>query len=286
VNSGFGAIFRPLNIRLCFKDYNSTHPRFGLRMRKPRVLIERWVTFQAVSPAGWAPVQEAGPMSVTNPSSRARAVDQSRRLVLGGCLGLLILFQTCAGLFALWYSHKSADDNRRELSAIADTLNSARSARDSFGVQVQEWKNIILRGFEPALSARHRANFQKEAADVQADLGRVSNAEASIAARISAIRSAHAALLELYNESLRTADLTTLAGQRALDAAVRGGDRALQVQFDELAAALTEAHRAEATRAALAADSRFSTMRLLLLICGGLGLFATCLVLVMLLRQR
>ena len=225
-------------------------------------------------------------MSVKSPSSSARASDQSRRLVLGGSLGLLILFQTCAGLFALWYSHKSAADNRNELSDISETLNLARSARYSFGTQVQEWKNILLRDFDPALSARHRANFQKEATEVQDDLRRALSAQAFANERFSAIRSAHSALLELYNESLRTADLTTLAGQRALDTAVRGGDRALQVQFDELAAALAEAHRAEATRAALAADIQFSMMRQLLFICGGLGLLATGLVLMMLFRQR
>ena len=280
------AIFTLPKIRLHFEDYSCTHPRSGLRMRMPHVLFSRKISIQGDCPVGWDPVQEANSMSVAKTLSRARALDQSRRLVLGGFLGLLILFQAFSGLFAIWYSHESAAKNRKELSEITHTLNIIRSARDGFGVQIQEWKNIIIRGFDPALHARHHDNFQKEASDVQSDLGLLHGANDAIIGRISTIRSAHAGLTDLYVESLRTADLTTLAGQRALDAAVRGRDRALQVLFDELATALAEAHRAEVTRAALAEDDLFSTMRLLLFVCGGLGLFATSLVLLMLLRHR
>ena len=40
------------------------------------------------------------------------ALARRRRLILGGLIGLLILFQAAAGLFALWHSHASCKPRR------------------------------------------------------------------------------------------------------------------------------------------------------------------------------
>ena len=65
-------------------------------------------------------------------------MEQNRRVMLGGIVGLLMLLQAGAGLFALWYSHASAAQSRAQLGMIADALDTVRSAQASFGVQIQE----------------------------------------------------------------------------------------------------------------------------------------------------
>ncbi len=204
---------------------------------------------------------------------------------LGGLVGLLILTQAGAGLFALWYSHAAESESRARLSALAASLDAMRNTQASFGVQVQEWKNILLRDRDPTLSPRHRAGFEAAAGQVQTELGRASRTHDLAAGRTPAIQGAHAALLERYGQVIANADLTTLAGQAAADVAIRGADRALQVQFDELADALVEAHRSEATQAAAAADRRYGELRLILFICAGLGLLATVSLLAIALRR-
>lgn len=204
---------------------------------------------------------------------------------LGGLVGLLMLIQAGAGLFALWYSHAADTESRARLSALAASLDAMRNTQASFGVQVQEWKNILLRDRDPTLSARHRASFEAAAGQVQAELGRASQTHDIAAGRAPAIQGAHAALLERYGQVIANADLTTLAGQASADVAIRGADRALQAKFDELADALAQAHRSEATQAAAAAEQLYGELRLLLFICAGLGLLATVSLLAIALRR-
>lgn len=224
-------------------------------------------------------------MSANDISMTARAADRHRRMKLGGLVGLLLLIQAGAGLFALWSSHAAEAESRARLSAIAASLDSVRAAQASFGVQVQEWKNILLRDRDPVLSARHRTAFQAAADAVQTQLARATQDPGLAAERAPAIRGLHAALLERYGAALRDADLSTLQGQGAADSGVRGADRALQVRLDELADALVEAHRAEAARAAQAAERRYGELRLVLFACAGLGLVLTLLLLALALRQ-
>jgi hypothetical protein len=215
----------------------------------------------------------------------ASAVDRNRRMKLGGLVGLLMLAQAAAGLFALWYSHAAEADSRARLGAIAAALDTVRGAQTSFGVQVQEWKNILLRDRDAALSQRHRLAFQSAADAVQARLARAAQEPGLAAERAPAIRGLHAALLERYDQVLRATDLTTLDGQGAADAAVRGADRALQIRLDELAEALAEAHRAEAAQAGSTAEALYGELRLVLFLCAGLGLVMTMLLLVLALRR-
>ena len=121
-------------------------------------------------------------MAANNVSTRVRAVEQNRRVMLGGIVGLLMLLQAGAGLFALWYSHASAAQSRAQLGMIADALDTVRSAQASFGVQVQEWKNILLRDRDPVLSRHHRASFQAAGTEVQTALGRRDTVNVKISA--------------------------------------------------------------------------------------------------------
>lgn len=224
-------------------------------------------------------------LSENDISMTARAVARNRRMKLGGLVGLLMLAQAAAGLFALWYSHAAEARSRERLGAIAASLDAVRGAQASFGVQVQEWKNILLRDRDPALSARHRMSFQAAGEAVQARLARAAQGPGLTAERAPPIRAMHATLLERYGTALRGADLATLDGQGIADAAVRGADRELQLRLDELADALAEAHRAEASNAEGAAEERYAEARLVLFICAGLGLAVTLLLLVLALRR-
>lgn len=210
------------------------------------------------------------------------ALARRRRLILGGLIGLLILFQSAAGLFALWHTHAAEAESRGRLSAIAGSLDEAGGARAAFALQVQEWKNILLRDIDPELSARHRAAFEAAGQAVRAALRQIS---AGPAQGVRHLMAAHEALLERYEEALRWADLSSLAGQSAADSAVRGGDRELQAELDRLSEGLARSHGREVAEAEAAAVARYAQARMLL-VSAAVATAVTLLLLLLALRRR
>jgi RNA binding exosome subunit len=149
------------------------------------------------------------------------------------------------------------------------------------------WKDEKMRLLKYALELRLEKDkdFQAAGTEVQTALGRAAQERGLATQGILAIRDAHTALLELYQQALRAADLATFEGQGRTDASLRGADRALQVQLDDLAHFLAQAYDRETEQETAAADSRYGELHLFLIICAGLGLFATGFLLVIELRR-
>ncbi|MCX7371415.1 MAG: hypothetical protein NTW56_03080 [Alphaproteobacteria bacterium] len=192
----------------------------------------------------------------------------TRARPLAALLILMILAQGAAGLFALWRNHAEQARSRAELAAIAAGLDAARMAQTAFHVQVQEWKNILLRGHDAAIRTRHEQAFQSRATAVDQALG-------VLGTRAEAARQRHGAVSRSYGEVLASADLVSGDGARAADARLRGLDRDLQTLLDSLSAAMAAEHAAALTAAALREAEDYAAMRTMLLITGGIGLLAS-----------
>ncbi|PZW49093.1 hypothetical protein C8P66_103119 [Humitalea rosea] len=202
-------------------------------------------------------------------------------LSLAGLVMLLMLASAGVGLFAL---DRSRDDHLQAvhgLAALTEQRDNARQIEVAFKVQVQEWKNILLRGYDPALRARYQAAFAERRADVAVGLAALAGTPE--AGRLAA---AHAVLGQAYDAALASADLTTAEGVRAADAAVRGADREVQEQLDGLAEALGEAHRDAAMAMEERLTDRYEETRHLLLVVTLAGLLATLILLGLLARRR
>lgn len=99
---------------------------------------------------------------------------------LGGLLLLLILANSLVGLAAVRYTKQAALQDLEMLEQIEQAQTLAQSALVHFKTQVQEWKNILLRGDEPDDLAKYRAAFEGEVEVVEETL-RALAAEASAA---------------------------------------------------------------------------------------------------------
>ncbi len=187
---------------------------------------------------------------------------------LAALLILVILLQGAAGLFALWRNHTEQARSRAELAAISMARDAARNAQSAFHVQVQEWKNILLRGQDAALRARHEQAFAERSAAVGTALG-------NLGARAEQALQRHAAVNRSYAEVLASAPLATGDDARAADARLRGVDRELQTMLDRLSDNITAEHGAALAAAALREAESYAAMRLMLFITGGIGLLAT-----------
>jgi hypothetical protein len=202
----------------------------------------------------------------------------NRSLLLAGLIMLVLLAQAGTGLFALWRADREHSQARLTLTGLTDVLDGARDAEVAFKVQVQEWKNILLRGHDPALRTRHETAFRAES-------GRVTEALRRAGPEGGVLLANHTAVNAAYDAALAGADLSAMEGARATDAQVRGVDRALQQALEQLAHRLEAQYRAANDEAAEAAIRSYLDLRNTLYISAAIGILAVLGLLVPLLRR-
>nr|WP_054903111.1 methyl-accepting chemotaxis protein [Pseudomonas sp. NBRC 111131] len=115
-----------------------------------------------------------------------------------------------------------------------------------FKIQVQEWKNVLLRGRQPAELDKYWQQFQAREQQVQQLLGQlIDSSDATLKAPLQQLRDSHRQLGVAYAQG-REAFLAAGGDPAAGDQAVKGVDRAASEQMS----VLVEQLRAEArTRA-------------------------------------
>ncbi len=112
--------------------------------------------------------------------------------------------------------------------AIKQVNNDAAAALVAFKQQVQEWKNILLRGNDPAKFDKHFAGFEKDEKAVQIKLKNVADLLPQLGLNNKAaedIMQKHAALGVQYREALKKFDKTDPKAGQEVDHAVTGIDR-------------------------------------------------------------
>ena len=110
-------------------------------------------------------------------------------------------------------------------------------AHARFKIQVQEWKNILLRGNDPAQFDKYLQQFSAEGELVQAALKKAGGEFATLgmdSSDVNALQAAHALLGQEYRQALLSFDQgDVLAGQK-VDKLVKGKDRAASEGMDKL----------------------------------------------------
>ncbi len=125
--------------------------------------------------------------------------------------------------------------NQAEIDRLSSMADDARAAQVSFKTEVQEWKNVLLRGHDPADYATYRDALKARQAEVDEDLARLDGEAAEIgfeSAVLSGLGAAHDALAEAYDSALAHFDADDPLSNRTVDAAVRGQDRPINDGFD------------------------------------------------------
>jgi len=127
----------------------------------------------------------------------------------------------------------------RKTKAISDTADAARKAQVEFKIQVQEWKNILLRGQDRADFSKYSDGFAKSSAATRAALQNTQSlfAELKLSAALTdeAIRMQEE-LNGHYREALKRYDSSNPASAYIVDKLVKGMDRPLTNKIDEIVA--------------------------------------------------
>jgi methyl-accepting chemotaxis protein len=156
----------------------------------------------------------------------------------------LVLVMIVAGGWASTRMLDTTDTAYRRGLVLADTLNEARSAQVNFQRQVQEWKNVLLRGTNQKLYDLHWKQFQEREAEMDTGLGKLKPKLSAIGGlgdvvdQVEKIRQEHSILGQRYRDSLAKFLALDWDAIQTIDLQVRGMDRPTSAGMDELVSKL------------------------------------------------
>ena len=172
-------------------------------------------------------------MNVLRTSLRAQILS----LLGGSLLAMLLIALACFNFLSNGVqSYRSLLEGPLLTSQLIDEANL------QFKVQVQEWKNVLLRGKQPQDMEKYWGQFQDRQRDVQGILTRLvsqTRSDATLSQRIETLRQEHQQLGVAYQRG-RDAYVAAGADPTAGDTAVKGVDRAASEQMSALVSDLHE----------------------------------------------
>jgi|GEM_PF-36100 len=179
--------------------------------------------------------------------------------LLGGSLiAMLLIALVCFQfLSSSVRSYAELVDGPLRASQLIDEANL------QFKIQVQEWKNVLLRGRQPAELDKYWQQFQSREQQVQSLLAQLlADSDGELTAPLRQLRDSHRQLGQAYSQG-REAFLAAGGDPVAGDAAVKGVDRAASEQMSALVEQLRSGAR---ERAAIINDSAQRTVWIGLLV--------------------
>ena len=148
----------------------------------------------------------------------------------------------CVGLFSFYQANKLNDALNQSVAkhaALVEAVDKARSAQVHFKIEVQEWKNILLRGKDAEAFNKYLKGFDDEERRVKERLGEVKlvAAKLGIAERIkvSAALATFEKLGPAYRDALKQYDRNAADPAGTVDKLVKGIDREPTKALDDLA---------------------------------------------------
>lgn len=165
------------------------------------------------------------------------------RLILLGSLACAILAAVgLAGVAQLGSFSDATGKSLLETRQGIDALVAVGRADAAFKTQVQEWKNILIRGNDAAQYTRYLKGFEESETAVRAHLALVGKAldTAETRLKLDELGKAHDELGRRYREALNTFDASDPETGKQVDRAVRGMDRAFSEGLAQLVLAIQE----------------------------------------------
>ncbi len=212
------------------------------------------------------------------------STDQRRRTLFLALLGasvLALLLTASVALYGFSRIETAASQYRAELDRLRILSDGTRDAQVDFKTQVQEWKNILLRGHDPVQFERFLRAFMARNEDIQRDLARLielARAAGLPVAQIIDLRERHQELVGSYKDGLSRFRADDPMSVRLVDELLRGLDRTLNTRFDRFAATVQGFSDASVDAFTNRMSALIASTRALLVACAvaGLVLLAAC----------
>ncbi|WP_395401980.1 methyl-accepting chemotaxis protein [Pseudoduganella sp. UC29_106] len=179
-----------------------------------------------------------------------------RLALLGGFFLLAVLIVGFQGWSALGFIKQRNTEGLERSVTLTEAVDTARGAQVEFKIQVQEWKNILLRGHDPAQLERYAQAFVKSGSQTSDALQKLSAQLDSLKLQTPLVAEAirmHEELGKNYLNALKQYDPANPESPKIVDALVKGMDRPPTKQIDDIVAYIGEQARVSA--AAVSDDS-------------------------------
>lgn len=190
-------------------------------------------------------------MTPADTTSGSRQAARRHLVMMAGTLILVMVVINVIALYGLDRLRREADGYAAATGRLIEATGLAREAEVAFKTQVQEWKNILLRGHDPKDLAAYRQSFAAYQAVVAERLGGVRDRAAELGMATDAVDrvlAMHRDLDGRYAQAMTAFEPGAPESAWRVDRAVRGMDRPLTEAFDTLVSevrVLADARRAE-----------------------------------------
>ena len=162
---------------------------------------------------------------------------RSRLLALALTAGIAVLLVSGYALFQMRSLAGTLGDSLSQAQAATVLIQSVDGANLAFKSQVQEWKNILLRGNDKEMFDKYLAQFQAEEKKVDEDLHTAAKSLQAVGMDPQLAEKAiaeHGPLGAKYREALKSFDPVDPEAGKKADRQVKGMDRALSAALSEL----------------------------------------------------
>ena len=167
--------------------------------------------------------------------------------------------------------NKVVDETSQSVQLRAKFLAEIENAAIGFKTQVQEWKNILLRGNDPEQFVKYTEGFSKEEKLVQEHLARAAALQNDNKETVDAIvllQNEHAELGKKYRAALQSYDQQDAQTGKVVDRLVSGMDRETSKQMEALATQTLIGFESFLQESSAKTEKIYrDTVQLLLLIC-------------------
>jgi methyl-accepting chemotaxis protein len=183
----------------------------------------------------------------------------------------LLIFIGIMSLFAIWSMNHVYNDGAKLTQNNSQLENEALKAQIHFKIQVQEWKNTLLRGQDPENKVKYFAKFEEQENKVAHHLRQSHKICAAIhntvtCQPIEIVRFEHEELGRAYREKLNQGSLENYEGIKKIDASVRGIDRATEKDIDMLFSNFSKIKNEQLLKTKLEIEDRYLILRQFVLI--------------------
>jgi len=205
----------------------------------------------------------------------------TRISALAAFLLLAMLAVSTQGLYALKDSAAANAASAERNAQLEAAANAARVAQVSFKIQVQEWKNILLRGGSAEAFEKYLKEFKEMGNHTHASLLELKDIQTKLGLDVAAVTElvrAHEELGDKYLTALKQYDPKGEEPGLVVDRLVKGMDRELNTKLDAVVATTREQMEALRKKTALDAAARsnsaITVLSVLVLAAAALGVTA------------
>ncbi|WAC71807.1 methyl-accepting chemotaxis protein [Roseateles sp. SL47] len=194
-------------------------------------------------------------------------------------IAMALILTLAAGLFGLWTAHQSLNTFQNDVQGHAAAERLAAEVESHFKGQIQEWKDVLLRGSDTAMFEKHWKAFQAEEKAVQ-DRSLALKAllkDESLRQVLERFQGQHQKMAAGYRSGLEKFQMVGFDSSVG-DMAVKGVDREPAESLQQLKTAIAVQSRAVADQAYAFGTQAIWLSFSLMLVAAGLGVFIAWLI--------